>query len=150
MRSVVVWRYRGSFSIDDALLIFACAGLLSGSILSQIGYPTLFLAQRISVDPTQALSDPNLISDLVWFQTVDYTWEALGWTTIFVIKFAFLMFFKPLISSLPRVMTYWRIVFVFTLLAFAFCVSSPFIACPKLGAAVGKSSSVPLYFCLPC
>ena len=145
----MVWRYRGSFSIDDALLIFACAGLLSGSILSQIGYPTLFLAQRISVDPTQALYDPNLIADLVWFQTVDYTWEILGWTTIFVIKCAFLTFFKPLISSLPRVMTYWRTVYVFTLLAFAFCVSSPFIACSKLGVAVGRSSFDCLYFRLP-
>ena len=138
LRSLVVWSCRKPFSIDDALLVIACGAFLAASILAQIGYRVIFTVQRISVDPSEAFTNPNLIKDVVWFQVVDYTWESLAWVTIFAIKFAFLVFFKPLVSPLPRMAMYWWACFASTWLAFGFCISSVFIACPIIGPAMSR------------
>lgn len=75
-----------------------------------------------------------------------YVGFALTWTTIFAVKISFLIFFKKLINRVTKILTYYWIVSIITLLSWLFNVLEPFVMCKDLNQTVGRIQLCSLRF----
>lgn len=133
-------KYQKGLRLDDAFLILAAACLAAATgIIYNISY---FLYLH-----TAALHIPELLpfllqnyDELLTLQKRVYPFLCLIWTATFAVKFCFLVFMRPLIWHISRVMNwyYWFIV-VFCTLSWAFVVVDPFIICPYFDEEAGET-----------
>lgn len=76
------------------------------------------------------------ILDLIKWATI---FAAMNWTSVYMVKFAFLNFFYTLIQGLPKRITrlYWATVGI-SIICWIYTVLDPIIICPHFGADSGK------------
>jgi hypothetical protein len=70
----------------------------------------------------------QLLGLMPWF----YALGALAWTTIFFVKFAFLAFFRPLLSRVLGMKIYYWVVVAINIGSWPVIVSEPWLMCPSM------------------
>ena len=127
---------------DDYLLLSSCVFLTASTGLLHYGTPSIFLQTRLLFKPAavyqSGLSEADLLAQIKMLSRFDWSYLALSWVTIFLVKFGFLVFFRQLVNRLPRMYRYWKFVMGSTAVCFAFAICDGFVSCPKLGLAIGK------------
>lgn len=100
----------------------------------------IFLAHILQNNPTLlSKASVSQIKTLVESSSaIPHVVHALGWTTIFAVKFSFLAFFKQLINRVTKIHAYYWIVGIITLLSWLFMIFEPFILCPQINKSVGR------------
>ena len=129
------------FGLDDWLLVLACVCLTAGTGLLLYSIPTVYLIEETSLNPLglfgnggSGITDLNtLLIKVNYFAKFNWIYLILSWTTIFSVKFGFLVFFKQLVRGLPEMYRYWKVVVAITAVVYAFALVDGVIACPKDG-----------------
>lgn len=75
-----------------------------------------------------------------------YACLALSWTSIFAVKFSFLVFFRKLIDRVTKIHTLYWIVIIITLLSWLFMVVEPLTLCHNPSKALGWICPSPSQF----
>ena len=124
--------------------MFACIFLTAGTITLFIGLDSIYFIEELDLNGIQVLIETdvdisNWLTELIFYQKINWAYLSVTWASIFFVKFAFLAFFRDLVDRLPRMQLYRRIVSVLTVLVFAYAVCDGFIACPQLGLDACKS-----------
>ena len=139
--------------LSDAFLIFACACLCTATGILYSLFDDLYLDYAVSVDPASVILPPDFLDKAVYSLKLLFTYQTLLWAVVFMVKFSFLSFFRPLVSRLARLKIWWTIVVVFTVLTFVFCAADVFIICPHFDLTSRMSLrfsysciSLPTYF----
>ena len=137
-RTTIVVRIKRRLFVDDVLLILSCCCLTAGSGLLYAKLPAVYAVQGVLLNPLIFNIPPDFLETLSWFETVNFAYLSLSWTSIFSVKIAFLVFFRPLVDHLPRMIRYWKATFALTIAVFAFCFADAWITCPYTGLDAGK------------
>ena len=123
------------------MLLSACAFLSAATGILYYGTPLEILAARLILDPVSVLregySEEEIAHKLESLSRVNWTYLALSWVAIFLIKYGFLALFRKLVDRLPGLYKFWKGTLVFTTAVFAFAICDGFITCPKMGLAAG-------------
>lgn len=97
---------------------------------------------RLIFDPLASVSEgfneEETAHMLGLLATMNWTYLTLSWTTIYLIKYGFLVLFRTLVYRLPRMYNFWKWTLGFTTVMFAFTICDRFIACTKTEIAAGK------------
>jgi hypothetical protein len=128
---------------DDGLVLIATMALIAAYGLCLNLLPRLYLVEAINKKkiPFPFLEEiPVLLSTLKW-ATI---FAAMNWTSVYMVKFAFMYFFHPLIVGLSRRVTrfYWTTV-VLLAVFWIYTVLNPVIICPHFGADIAKCNASP-------
>ena len=62
----------------------------------------------------------------------------LGWTAIFLVKFAYLCFFRRLVNRVRKLTIFWYVITSVTMILWPACVISVWADCPHKGLAESK------------
>ncbi|KAL8919403.1 MAG: hypothetical protein Q9172_004995 [Xanthocarpia lactea] len=129
-RTIIRLKTRRRLYTDDGFLFFGIACLCMATGLLQPTFHINYL-QRASVFYPNEYKRP--LGDLPKFLKtlkLNAAFIVLTWTTIYSVKLSLLIFFLQLVERLPRLTLYVKSVMVITVLAWAYLVVQPFIACP--------------------
>ncbi|KAL8629349.1 hypothetical protein Q9189_004922 [Teloschistes chrysophthalmus] len=111
---------------DDVAVMFALLLLLSLAIMYRYATPIMFELNDIATGKEKLT--PDFISRAAVFLKLQFAIIVLFWTTIWVVKISFLIFYRTLFSGLPDHMFGWWIASGFTavtyLLSWAFQLGS--------------------------
>lgn len=133
-RTFIRIKGRHKFSIDDILLIFAIMCISVGTGLAYTFIPYAYIESG-----RFALLD-NDLPKLIWALKITGVYFTMTWTATFAARLSVLFFFKSLVERIPDYNRWVKVVIVFNLLVWAFCVCSLYIVCPHFGkSAVSKS-----------
>ncbi|KAI1123773.1 hypothetical protein F5Y10DRAFT_269780 [Nemania abortiva] len=132
----VPWR------IDDGLVVTAAALLISGFATCLHNLDNIYLIEAINKGVVFPFQEdlPKLLSILTW-STIT---ASIGWTSVYLVKFAFLCFFHTLIQGMPRRITvlFWSTVGL-SIIFWIYTILNPIIICPHFGADSVKCSTLP-------
>lgn len=135
---LIRWRLNPHPQIDDALLFLACICLTGETILLYKAIPYIYFVQGLTPDNISGASLADTVAKIKWFQKADQAFLFITWTTIFLVKFSYLFFFRHLIDRLGKIIIYWKVVIVINIMIFCFCIIDGFVACPKTGLSAGE------------
>lgn len=124
----------------DFFLFLACACLtISTALIYRLLSSGILIGERFA-DPDVLLIEslPALVKSISLYQREDYAFLGLTWGSIFSVKFSFLFFFKQLINRLDRIMAFWKITMVITIISFLCCIISFLTVCPHFGISACK------------
>lgn len=152
-RTIIRIRTR-RFGLDDYFVLLAII-TLSGATGVTLNYTReLFLVEAMTRNRAYVFTTEDVKS----FGSVALIVVCLPpftWTATFAVKFSFLVLFRELIKRISkRITIYIWVVILFTVLAWAFALSHPFIGCPhtndpsKLGCMVASRRTLILDFTL--
>jgi len=128
--------------LDDYFLLFACACLTAGTVLGYASVGSLYFSQDLNYNPTHFFyllaKHVDIAAHINKYQRLYYSYPALLWTAIFVVKFGYLAFFRRLIDRIRPLIIYWRIIVGITIVSFPICIISIYVACTKWGLEAGE------------
>lgn len=120
---------------EDFFLFLACACLtISTALIYRL------LSSGITIG--ESFADPDIspvpLKSFSSYQREAYAFLGLTWGSIFSFKFSILFFFKQLINRLDRIIAFWRITMVITIISFLCCIISFLTVCPHFGISDRK------------
>ena len=129
--------------LDDCFLIFACVCLTAGTVLGYANVENLYWSEvELNNNPTHIhyflAEHVDVGAHISVFERLSFSYPALLWTSIFVVKFAYLAFFRRLIDRITPLIKYWRVVVSITIVSFLICIVSVYVTCVKWGLKAGK------------
>lgn len=129
-RIIIRLRYQtGRLLLDDAFLAFGVVCLCVSFALVFTFLPNLFLAEAVT--GYQKTAFPlDKVNQLLQFHLINVIFLVLTWTTIFAVKFSYLVLFKSLICRVRKLTIYWWTVTCITGLTWGFGVIGAFLPCP--------------------
>lgn len=120
--------------LDDGLLICACFCLIVSTVLSYNLLDIWYINEALAIDPDSV----NKTSSKAENRHLDLRmWHAANpmlWTSLYLVKFSFLHFFKSLVSRIDGMKMYWNAVIVICVLSYFTSISETFIACPHFNS----------------
>lgn len=123
---------RRSLFLDDYLVLCAMASLIAQTACTYTSLDLIFTETVLSTDPMNiVLFTRGQVLDLAdnflkWSNIL----QALGWTTLYLIKVSFLAFFKVLTRDVSRGLTiYWWFVLCVTVASWMFVAFENMILC---------------------
>ena len=139
------------FGLDDWLLLVACVCLSAATGFLFASIPTIYLIEATSLDPLglfgnggSGITDlDTLLIKINYFAKFNWIYLILTWSTIFAVKFGFLVFFKQLVRGLPSMYRYWKVVVGITAVVYVFSLVDGVIACPHDGLVACEFPSSP-------
>ena len=141
-RVVIRLWFNKKLRLDDYFLISSCVFLAGATGVLCYGISTIFLGAKLAFDPSEVLAgnvnEADILAQANLITKINWSYLALSWVAIFLVKFGFLSLFRHLVDRLPSMYKFWKGALVFTGVVFAFAVCDGFIACPKSGAEAGK------------
>ena len=150
VRLILQIRFHRRLHVDDYFLIFACITLTAGTILGYANVGALYWTQELNYNPSQFFvflaQHVDIAAHIDRYERLYYSWPVLLWATIFVVKFAYLAFFRRLIERIRPLFIYWKIIVGITVVSFPICIISVYVACVKHGLEAGKLSGAPLHY----
>ncbi|OCL02291.1 hypothetical protein AOQ84DRAFT_369362 [Glonium stellatum] len=103
---------RHKLALDDYILFFGCICSIAGTGLLYKECDNIFLWAAITKDSllAQQFSHVQLHDIGITYKNYVQAISALGWTTVFAVKFSYLSFFTQLTRAVPRIRHYhWTI-----------------------------------------
>lgn len=146
IRMVIRFQTQRRLMVDDYMLMFACLTLSAAQIILYMMMGNPYWVEALVLDPSPqtfalAIEDPNAFYHrILKSQLMADSFGVLTWTSIFAVKFCFLLFFHQIIIRMERLILAWKVVFGITLICWAFCVCSIFISCPYFSMEACKSA----------
>lgn len=104
---------------DDVAVIVALLLLLSLAIMYRYATPIMFELDRIAKG--NEMLTPDFLPRAAVFLKLQFAIIVLFWTTIWVVKISFLIFYRTLFTGLPEHMLGWWIASGFTAVAYLLC-----------------------------
>lgn len=137
----LIYRFhaRRSLYLDDYVVLFGALCLCAAiGIIFHI--PELvFLGDVLQSDPSLIVkATPDQIKLLGTPFALQHAFFGLTFTTVFAVKFSFLIFFKKLITRVTKIHTYYWFVGGFTLVSWLFLVLEPLVLCAEPSKSVGR------------
>ncbi|KAL8942143.1 MAG: hypothetical protein Q9216_001828 [Gyalolechia sp. 2 TL-2023] len=131
-------------ALDDSLLLFACVCLVASTGLLFELIPNAYLFQKLNFGQLVSLPFPIASLPRETIRTIQIldAYTLLSWVVIYAAKFCFLTFFRALIDRVERMIIYWKVVVVITILLGALSMCETFIACPHID--VNSVISIPV------
>ena len=128
--------------LDDYFLIFACVSLTAGTVLGYANVGNLYWSEELNYNPTfiyyLLAEHVDVAAHINLYERLYYSYPAVLWSSIFVVKFAYLAFFRRLIDRITPLVMYWRVVVGITVVSFPICIVSIYVSCMKWGLEAGK------------
>ena len=124
--------------LDDAFLVFGLACLCATTVLF---YRKVRIMYMIDVAPQyfDIINSADQFQSLLNASKFLYTIHALMWTTIFAVKFSFLILFWHLIlRTSKRLKRYYWAVTGTCVISWMYVICGPFMICPYFGADEGE------------
>ncbi len=126
---------------DDYFFLLAFLALISSNGLLYYIINPLYLTSREG----PGLEEPFVLDETPSnsYRVAQGVWaaEILAWTTIFSVKFSFLLYFRTLIKRLRVLMILWWCTLFFCVPIACVTIIAPFITCQVPGDASGISHS---------
>ncbi len=145
-RIIVRLRFHKTLRLDDFFLLFSCVFLVAATGVLYYGTPSIYFGAKLIFDPaavvTAGVNEAEILHQANLISRIDWSYLAISWVAIFLVKFGFLSLFRHLVDRLPPMFRFWKGVVVFTGLVFVFCVCDGFIACSKQGPEAGKGPNI--------
>lgn len=125
---------------EDIFLLLACGFLtISTALIYRLSSSEFLIAESFGYPEISLIkSQPALAKSVSLYQRENYTFLGIIWGTIFSVKFSFLFFFKHFINRLDRIVTFWKIVMVITIVSFVCCIISFLTVCAHFGTSACK------------
>ncbi|KAL9584238.1 MAG: hypothetical protein Q9212_002242 [Teloschistes hypoglaucus] len=140
--AIRLW-YLKRLRVDDYLLLVSCVLLTPATAVLLYSTPLIFFAAEVALNTLASLQgsldEAEIVSKQNEFIKIGWSYLALSWTAIFMIKFGFLALFRQLVDLVAQMYAFWKGVVIFTTLTMAFAICDGFIACSKTGPATGQS-----------
>lgn len=127
LRALCRWHISQRISVDDALVYFASALLLSMAVLYTLVTPTMFTLDAISLGKQEP--GPTFMGDAAFYLKCQFAIICLFWTTLWAVKVSILMFYKNLFNRLPKQMTLWWWVLGVVVVLYLGCWGSQLASC---------------------
>lgn len=142
VRLILQIRIHRRLYLDDYFLLFACVCLTAGTALGYTNVASLYFVQGLNYNPTHfyylLAKHVDIAANINKYERLYYSYPALLWTAIFVVKFAYLAFFRRLIDRVRPLVIYWRVIVGITIVSFPICIISIYVACIKWGLEAGE------------
>lgn len=114
VRTVIRFRYQKQFFLDDVVLYFGVICLcVAVGLLLQFS-EAMYAAEDYVIT---SASGYNRWSELARFQKNSDAYMALTYTTLFLVKFSFLLFFRILVRRVRKMIIYWWTVLAIMIVA---------------------------------
>lgn len=124
LRTTIRARVFRTLSADDAFVIFALLVLVAVGVLCTYATPGIYELHQIGqTGSKEFLVSSDLTDQLNYFLRLQFAIIILFWTSIWAVKFSFLIFYKRLFASIPGTnhVFIWRFTLFFTILAYVSC-----------------------------
>lgn len=124
LRTTIRAKLFRTLSADDASVIFALLVLVAVGVLCTYATPAIYELYIIDQPgSSEILVSPDAADQLNYFLRLQFAIIALFWTSVWAVKFSFLIYYKQLFAIIPG--TYhvfvWRFSLLFTILAYVSC-----------------------------
>ena len=139
-RTVIRFRTAPRYTLDDALLLFACICLTAATGLLYKLIPLAYFIENLDFKDKVPLPFPisDFAEDSVLSIQILDAYVTLVWTVIYAAKFCYLIFFRALIDRVRQMIVYWRIVVLITVIFGGLALGETFIACPRIDVSSSK------------
>lgn len=148
IRLILQARVNRRLYLDDYILIFACVSLTASTVLGYANVESLYWNEDLIYNPAHIYyllaEHVDVASRIYVNERLQYSYSTILWTSIFAIKFAYLIFFRRLIDRITPLTTYWRVVLGITMVSFFICIVSIYVSCTNWGSQAGKNVHVGL------
>lgn len=132
-RLVIQLKTHRRLQVDDYFLIVACTSLTASTILSYVKVRDLYWSQTLNYDSEVSLlymkKQTETAGHINTYQLLYNSYVSLLWTTIFAVKFAYLIFFRRLVDRLRPLIIYWRFIVGLSAVSFPVCVVTVYVSC---------------------
>ena len=139
-RTLIRFRTAPRYTLDDALLLFACVCLTAATGLLYKLIPLLYFIEELDFKDQVPLPSPtsDFTRKTILATRLDDAYTSLSWTVIYAAKFGYLIFFRALIDRVRQMIIYWRIVVLITVVFGGLALGETFIACPRIDVSSSK------------
>ena len=120
--------------MDDYLFFVALATLIAGVGLFFAYIGTSYTFYAVAEGKVQPPLD--FLQEIENASTYAEIAELLCWTTIFMVKFSFLFYFRALVNKLPVMEVWWWFNLVLFVPIAGIMIPGTFIVCPHTGSSV--------------
>ena len=104
--------------------------LITIGVLYNHAIPAIFEIERIVYGG--AIYPVDFKDQIEFFLKIQFSIIVLFWTSLWAVKFSFLMFYRKILAGLPGYMIWWNLVFIFTVLAYLSCQLSNLKSCTPI------------------
>ena len=139
-RTLIRFRSTPRFTLDDALLLFACTCLTAATGLLYKLIPNAYFFEALDFNDRVSLPFPisHFSQEIVLTVRILDAYTCISWLVVFAVKFCFLFFFRALIDRVKRMIIYWRAVVFITVIFGGISLCETFIACSHIDATSGE------------
>ena len=128
LRTVIRLHVSHRLSSDDLFVYFATVLVISMGVLYTL--ITGFMFDLALVSSGEMLPTPQFAERATFFLKAQFAIILLFWTSLWSVKYSFLMFYKKLFTGLS--LRWWWTVCVFTLLAYIGCWITQLTSCEPI------------------
>ena len=139
-RTLIHFRTAPRYTLDDALLLFACICLTAATGLLYKLIPLIYFIEELDFKDQVPLPFPtsDVTKDTILATRLLDAYTSLSWTVIYAAKFCYLIFFRALIDRVRQMIIYWRIAVLITVVFGGLTLGETFIACPRIDVSSSK------------
>lgn len=120
--------------------------LTAGTVLGYANVGNLYWDEELNYNPAHIYyllaEHVDVNAHIITYERLQFSYPLLLWTSIFVVKFAYLAFFRRLIDRITPLIKYWRVVSGMSIVSFPICIISIYVSCMKWGLEAGKHMDV--------
>lgn len=109
--------------------------LITLGVLYNHVIPVIFKIERIVNSPIEneeEIYSLDFKEQVEYFLKLQFSIIILFWTSLWAVKLSFLMFYRRIFAGLPGRMIWWKLVFVFTILAYLGCQATNLKSCTPI------------------
>lgn len=109
--------------------------LITLGVLYNHAIPVIFKIERIEnnlIENEEAIRSLDFKEQVEYFLKLQFSIIILFWTSLWAVKLSFLMFYRRIFAGLPGHMIWWKLIFVFTILAYLGCLVTNLKSCTPI------------------
>lgn len=115
---------------DDACVYFAVMILITLGVLYNHAIPVVYKIERAVYG--EVIYSPNFKEQVEFFLKLQFSIIILFWTSLWAVKLSFLIFYRKFLGRLRGYMIWWKLTFVFTVLAYLGCQATNLKSCTPI------------------
>lgn len=143
VRTVYRIRVNRRLRPDDYMLFFACATLIAANAMLYLLLSDLYWDEELLLDPVKTIlaaanTPKQLFGKILSTRMMILALQAVTWTSIYAIKFCFLLFFHQIVCRLKGQLFLWKIILGITVLFYCICISVSFMTCTHYDMEAGE------------
>ena len=137
---MIRFRYQKQFFLDDACLYFGIICLSAAMGLLVKFSESLYLNEALITHSLNIKMSSNHQLSFLQFHALNAAYLILIYTTIFFVKFSFLLFFRILVRRFKKMMVYWWTVLAIMIVAWPVSfIAGAILPCPHFDRRPGTA-----------